>query len=64
MNKQTKNIDDIYKGVKEKCEKQDRINGFKDMYNMFLELREAGFTESQAMMFIAIIGNVGNLFNS
>lgn len=55
MKVQNKNIDDIYKGVKEKCERQDRINGFKDMYNMLNEMREAGFTESQAMMFIAIM---------
>jgi len=50
-----KNFEDMYKGIVEKCERQDRVNNFKSIWNTLQEMVEGGFTIEYAMLFMAIM---------
>ena len=50
-----KDFEDMYKGIVEKCERQDRVNSFKSIWNTLQEMVEGGFTMEYAMLFMAIM---------
>jgi len=50
-----KDFEDMYKGIVEKCQRQDRINNFKEIWNILQEMCEGGFTMEYAMLFMAIM---------
>jgi len=50
-----KDFEDMYKGIIDKCERQDRVNSFKSIWNTLQEMVEGGFTMEYAMLFMAIM---------
>jgi hypothetical protein len=50
-----KDFEDMYKGIIEKCERQDKVNSFKSIWNTLQEMIEGGFTMEYAMLFMAIM---------
>ena len=50
-----KDFDDMFKSITDKCERQDRVNSFKSIWNTLQEMCEGGFTMEYAMLFMAIM---------
>jgi len=55
MDKQGKNSMAIFNDAIKKVERQERIEAFKAMREMYLDMTEAGFTMREAMTLIASI---------